>query len=86
MAACSYVQDNIDEIHAIINKARAKRGRHIKLKARPVEEREEGEGIDHAISKTKEEEAFAMTPQAPAHKTSRQKWLADTGASAYMTD
>ena len=51
----------MDEIRAIINKARARRGRHIKLKARPVKEREEGEDIDYAISKTKEEEAFTMT-------------------------
>ena len=51
----------MDKIPAIIDKARVRRGRHIKLKARPVKEREEGEDIDHTIFKTKEEEAFAMT-------------------------
>ena len=51
----------MDGIRAIMDKARAKCGRHIKLKARPVEEREEREDIDYVISKTKEEEAFAMT-------------------------
>ena len=50
----------MDEIHIIINKTRARRGRYIKLKARPVKEREEGEDIDYTISKTKEEEAFTI--------------------------
>ena len=51
----------MDEIYAIVDKARARRDRHIKLKARLVKKREEGEDIDYTISKIKKEEAFTMT-------------------------
>jgi hypothetical protein len=77
----------MDEIRAIVDKARAKRGRRTQLRARPAEEEEEdGERSDNSVSDTEEDEAFAVIPQVPARKTPKQKWLADTGASAHMTD
>jgi hypothetical protein len=73
----------MDEIRAIVRKARAKAGRSRTLKARAINEREDNaleDLLDLEISDDK-----AMATPASTRRSSR-KCIADSGALSYMTD
>jgi hypothetical protein len=72
------------EIRDAIDKARAYRA---KIRAKITEEVESKEKDEEEELWTKEDKAFAVILQVLTRKTPvKEKWLADTGASVYMTD
>jgi hypothetical protein len=73
----------MDEIRKILTKARSKRRNLVpkaKAKAYAAEDQELS-SEDSTLSSDKNEEAFPTS-----RKSSTVEWIADTGASVYMTD
>jgi hypothetical protein len=73
----------MNEIRAIIRKARAKAGRSRTLKARAINERKDYASEDSLDLKSSDDKAIA-TPAST--RRSLRKWIADSGALSYMTD
>ena len=76
----------MDEIRALIGKARTKRRGGNRPRAH-IEEREDLSTDEEDFSSgAEDDEAFPARTQASSRKTPMSRWIADTGASAHMTD
>jgi hypothetical protein len=74
----------MEEIRAILLKVRAKRHTVRKAKAHVTEDVEDSS--ENSALSNENEEAFAIDSRLSDRKSPLPEWIADTGASAHMTD